>query len=254
MAKKILIVDDDKQIASLLASRLRANHYEVVAAYDSAQAVAKALSEKPDLILLDMKMPGGGGLSVMDHLRNSADTALTPVIVITAYPSLEIRQMTKKMGAVDFISKPFDAGEVLSRIQKALGEGQRVTRGRGHMAKKILVVDDEPHIVELVQSRLEKNGYRVIAAYDGQEALDKTYQEDPDLIILDIMLPKVDGYQIVKTLRADEKYKTVPIVMLTGRTLAQDIKMGMDLGAVSYVQKPFKPDVLLGIIQGLIKN
>jgi two-component system alkaline phosphatase synthesis response regulator PhoP len=122
------------------------------------------------------------------------------------------------------------------------------------MAKKILVVDDEPHLVKLLKNRLEKNGYSVIVAYEGQEALDKTYQENPDLIILDIMLPIIDGYHVCKTLRSDEKYKAIPIIMLTGRTLAQDIKMGMDLGAVSYVQKPFKPNVLLGIIQGLIKN
>lgn len=122
------------------------------------------------------------------------------------------------------------------------------------MAKKILVVDDEPHLVKLLQARLEKNGYSVIVASDGQEALDKTYQENPDLIILDIMLPHIDGYHVCKTLRSDEKYKAIPIIMLTGRTLAQDIKMGMELGAVSYVQKPFKPNVLLGIIQGLIKK
>lgn len=122
------------------------------------------------------------------------------------------------------------------------------------MAKKILVVDDEPLIVKLLQARLEKNGYNVVIAHDGQEALDKTYQENPDLIILDIMLPHIDGYYVCKALRSDEKYKAIPIVMLTGRTLAQDIKMGMDLGAVSYVQKPFKPNVLMGIIEGLIKK
>lgn len=122
------------------------------------------------------------------------------------------------------------------------------------MAKKILVVDDEPHLVKLLKTRLEKNGYSVIVASDGQEALDKTYQENPDLIILDIMLPHIDGYHVCQTLRSDEKYKAIPIIMLTGRTLAQDIKMGMELGAVSYVQKPFKPNVLLGIIQGLIKK
>ena len=122
------------------------------------------------------------------------------------------------------------------------------------MAGKILVVDDEPHIVKLLQVRLEKNGYSVVVAYDGQEALDMTYQEDPDLIILDIMLPKIDGYNVCKTLRSVDKFKATPIVMLTGRTLTQDIKMGMDLGAVSYVQKPYKPNVLLAIIQGLIKK
>ena len=125
MAKKILIVDDDKQIVLLLASRLKANKYEIVVAYDAMQAVAKAFSEKPDLILLDIKMPAGSGISVMDNLSNSAETAVTPVIIITAYPSPEIKQKLKEMGAVDFISKPFKAEDVLSRIRKALGEASR---------------------------------------------------------------------------------------------------------------------------------
>ncbi|MCX6571247.1 MAG: response regulator [Candidatus Aminicenantes bacterium] len=122
MAKKILIVDDDKRIVLLLASRLKANNYEIAVAYDALQAVAQAFSEKPDLILLDMKMPAGSGVSVMDDLRNSTNTALIPVIVITAYPSIEIQQKVKEMGAVGFISKPFKAEDLLPRIRKVLGE------------------------------------------------------------------------------------------------------------------------------------
>jgi CheY-like chemotaxis protein len=130
MAKKILIVDDDKQIVLLLASRLRANQYEIVVAFDAVQAIAQAFAEKPDLILLDMKMPAGSGISVMDSLRNSVNTAVTPIIVITAYPSPEIQQAVKKMGAAGFISKPFKAEDVLSRIRRALGEGSLEGKGK----------------------------------------------------------------------------------------------------------------------------
>jgi two-component system response regulator VicR len=129
MAKKILIVDDDKQIALLLASRLKANAYEIVLAYDAVQAVAKAFREKPDLILLDIKIPAGGGISVMDNLRNSAETVITPIIIITAYPSPEIQQKVIEMGAVGFISKPFKAEDVLLRIRTALGDVSREGEG-----------------------------------------------------------------------------------------------------------------------------
>ena len=122
MAKKILVVDDDAEIVLLLASRLRANKYDVIVAHDAVQAVDKAIREKPDLILLDIKMPAGSGVSVMDHLRNSSETVLTPVIVITAYPSPELQQQVKEMGAKGFISKPFTAEDVLPRIKKILGE------------------------------------------------------------------------------------------------------------------------------------
>ena len=122
------------------------------------------------------------------------------------------------------------------------------------MAKKILVVDDEPSIVRLLKARLEASQYEVITAKDGQEAIEKTNQEKPDLIILDIMLPKIDGYTVASMLKADENTRDIPIVMLTARNLAQDIKAGMESGAVSYVQKPFNSDVLLGMIPTLLNR
>ena len=123
------------------------------------------------------------------------------------------------------------------------------------MNAKILVVDDEPNIVKLLDARLSAFGYEFITAYDGQDALDKAFQEKPDLIILDIMLPKIDGYKVCTMLRTDTKYekcKNIPIVMLTARKEIESISKGMALGAVSYIQKPFQAEVLLGIVKGLL--
>ena len=122
------------------------------------------------------------------------------------------------------------------------------------MAKKILVVEDEPGLVQLLKARLEAGHYEVVTAKDGQEALEMTRLEKPDLIILDIMLPKIDGYQVAARLKDDEDLKDIPIVMLTARGLTQDIKTGMESGAVCYVQKPFKSEVLMAIIQGFING
>jgi len=116
------------------------------------------------------------------------------------------------------------------------------------MPKKILVVDDEPNIVKMVESRLKANGYEVIIAYDGQEAVEKVKSNMPDLIVLDLMLPKIDGYMVYDILEHDEKYKDIPIVMLTARAGYEDIKKGMNMGTIAYVTKPFKAEVLLGII------
>jgi two-component system alkaline phosphatase synthesis response regulator PhoP len=118
--------------------------------------------------------------------------------------------------------------------------------------KKILVVDDEPNIVKTVESRLKASGYDVVAAYDGEECLDKVHQEKPDLIILDLMLPKLNGHEIHKKLKADNEYKDIPVVMLTASAELNDIKTGMETGADGYITKPFKAEVLLGIIQGLL--
>lgn len=122
MAKKILIVDDDQQIVLLIGARLRANQYEIVVANDAVQAISKARMEKPDLILLDNRMSGGSGLSVLATLRQRMDTILTPIILITAYPSKKIKEEAMEKGATDFIGKPFDANDLLGKIRKAFGE------------------------------------------------------------------------------------------------------------------------------------
>ena len=100
--------------------------------------------------------------------------------------------------------------------------------------------------------RLEANSYDVITAYDGQEGLDKARKEKPDLIILDLMLPKMDGYKVCRMLKFDEKYKSIPIVMFSARAQEEDEKMGMEVGADDYVTKPFDPKVLLDKIQKLL--
>ncbi len=111
--------------------------------------------------------------------------------------------------------------------------------------KKVLIVDDESHIVELVRVCLEDTDYDIIEAYDGQEALDKARSEKPDLILLDIMLPKMDGYEVCKNLKTDDSTKSIPVVMLTAKGQEVDKVKGFQSGADSYMTKPFSPLRLL---------
>jgi DNA-binding response OmpR family regulator len=130
MPKKILVVDDEPNIVKMICSRLAANNYEVIAAYDGVGAVETAHKEKPDLIILDIKMPAGTGVSVYENLRNSANTAIIPVIFITAYPDKDIKKKVLEMGANDFIAKPFKADVMLTKVKEAL-ERQDIT-GENH--------------------------------------------------------------------------------------------------------------------------
>ena len=122
------------------------------------------------------------------------------------------------------------------------------------MKKKILLVDDEPLLLEMVVMRLEANDYEVVCAVDGQEALDKVHREKPDLIILDIMLPKIDGYKVCRMLKFDEKYKKIPIILFSARAQQSDIKLGQEVGADAYLVKPFEAEVLLARISELLKD
>ena len=111
--------------------------------------------------------------------------------------------------------------------------------------KKILVVDDEVDLVETVRFPLEIEGYNVLVAYNGEEALNQARKENPDLILLDLMLPKLDGYKVCRLLKFDERYKHIPILMLTAKTQEQDKVLGMETGADEYITKPFEMDYLL---------
>jgi DNA-binding response OmpR family regulator len=122
MKKKILIVDDEPHIVSALSSRLTKAGYEVSIAYDAMQGVRIAHQDKPDLIILDMRMPAGGGMGVFENLKSSTHTALIPVIFITSYSNEQIKNEVLEKGAFDFISKPFDGAELMNKITKALGE------------------------------------------------------------------------------------------------------------------------------------
>ena len=120
------------------------------------------------------------------------------------------------------------------------------------MAKRILIVDDEVQLVEMVKMRLEAAGYEVISAYDGQEGFDKAKKDKPDLIILDLMLPKMDGYKVCGLLKNDARYSKIPIIMFTARAQEEDSRLGKDLGAEEYVTKPFDPKILLSKIKELL--
>ena len=120
--------------------------------------------------------------------------------------------------------------------------------------KRILVVEDEEAMVDLVKMRLEANGYEVITAYDGQEGLDKARKLEPDLIILDLMLPKMDGYKICGLLKADTRYSKIPVIMFTAKVQEDDVKLGKEVGADAYITKPFEPQTLLGEIEALLQG
>jgi DNA-binding response OmpR family regulator len=119
--------------------------------------------------------------------------------------------------------------------------------------KKILVIEDKRDLVDTIKFRLEANNYAIITAYDGQEGLKKAREEKPDLILLDLMLPKIDGYKVCRMLKFDQKYKRIPVIMLTARAQDSDKMMGHEVGADAYITKPFEPQMLLAKIEELLK-
>ena len=122
------------------------------------------------------------------------------------------------------------------------------------MARKILVVDDERHIVRLVQVNLERAGYEVAVAYDGIEALEKVAADKPDMVVLDVMMPRMDGFDVLKKLQANADTKDIPIIMLTAKAQDADIFKGWSSGVSSYLTKPFNPRELLTFVERIFQS
>jgi two-component system, OmpR family, alkaline phosphatase synthesis response regulator PhoP len=117
------------------------------------------------------------------------------------------------------------------------------------MPKKILAVDDERHIVRLVEVNLQRAGYEVVTAYDGKEALEKVKSENPDLVVLDVMMPYMDGFEVLKNLKADPGTAEIPVIMLTAKAQDADVFRGWQSGVDCYLTKPFNPMELLTFVK-----
>lgn len=122
------------------------------------------------------------------------------------------------------------------------------------MGNKILIVDDEPNIILMVSTRLKANGYEIISAGDGQAGFEMAQKEKPDLIILDLMLPKMDGYKVCGFLKRDYRYAKIPVVIFSAKAQPEDIKLAEEMGANAFMSKPFRPEDLLAKIRELIPS
>jgi two-component system alkaline phosphatase synthesis response regulator PhoP len=119
---------------------------------------------------------------------------------------------------------------------------------------KILAVDDEPHIRRLVQVNLERHGYDVVTAADGKDALEKVASEKPDLVVLDVMMPYMDGFEVLQTLRKNPETRELPVIMLTAKAQDADVFRGWQSGADLYLTKPFNPMELISFVKRIFKS
>lgn len=122
------------------------------------------------------------------------------------------------------------------------------------MPAKVLVCDDERHIVRLIQVNLERQGYTVVTAFDGKEGLEKVKSEKPNLLVLDVMMPYMDGFEVLKNLRRDPETENLPVVMLTAKAQDKDVFEGYHYGADMYLTKPFNPMELVTFVKRILSN
>jgi CheY-like chemotaxis protein len=237
MSKRILVVDDEADIRDIVKTYLLEEGYEVLEAENGHEAIMKVQKEMPDLVVLDIMMPGINGFEVAKHLKDDPNTQDIPIIIL----SVLAQDSQYRQGILDYISKPFRQEELIATVRKIFDKVD------GKAARKhVLVVDDDPDIVDIISICLKENNINPEKAYNGLEALEKIKEKKPDLVLLDINMPGMNGFDVIKKIKSSAAFCDIPIVVLTGTHISElDKKHGLTLGVAKYLTKPFSADDLV---------
>ena len=241
-APKILVVDDDEHILQLLRHHLEREGYRVLTAQCGEDALRLARSEQPALITLDILLGEVDGFEVLEDLKKDPATAGIPVIIASIVPDAETRGLA--LGATSYISKPFKEQQVLSEVRAVLSS---LGAGGNGQFNRVLVVDDDRHIVEWLREALGNSGFTVQGAYNGREALALAREHAPDLILLDLKMPDMDGYEVIRNLRREQTTRSIPVIVITGSSLDDDydhVKV-LGMGVKHMLTKPFSIETLV---------
>jgi len=243
--KKILIIDDERECCELLRDYLKKRGFEIEIAFDGASGLEKVKYALPDLVLCDISMPGLGGVEVLKRIKELNQHII--VIMLTGFGTLESAVECLKLGAYDHIAKPVELKKLLVLFKEALNMNSK------NVKNKILIVDDEPQLVESIAVRLKASGYAVSTAPDGVSGINKFKEDEPDLVILDIMMPGLSGLDVLKELK--QISLNAPVIMLTAYGTPQSAVEALRLGAYDHLAKPFNTETLLEMIkQALLKE
>jgi PAS domain S-box-containing protein len=239
----ILVVDDEGPARELLASYLE-SEYQIAIAHSGTEAIQKAQQLRPDAITLDVLMPGGNGYETLVALRKTPDTANIPIIIVSI---LDQKQVGFALGAADYLIKPIRKPVLLETIRK------HVLPQDDHAA--ILLVDDDPKTLELLAETLRSAGYETHSVQSGATALEVLSSKPVSAVLLDLLMPGMNGFEVLRHVRRDVTQKDLPIFVMTAKSLTQDelALLGREAQAVFQKNGPWQHQLILEvgrIIQG----
>ena len=249
MAERIyslLLVDDEEANRLLLTRRLHQGGYAVTGAENGRQALEMMRLEHFDLVLLDMYMPVMDGLATLDAIKSNPILEATTVIMLTAANTREHVVHSLSLGAVDYLVKPVNPAELMQRVRfclenKAVRIEPSVQIDTNDLTgARVLLVDDEPLNLKLLERHLNQAKCQVSTAQSGREALEILGRKPIDAVLLDVNMPEMDGLEVLRGIRADEKLSALTVLMLSADGEEQTVLSAYQLGANDYLIKPYR--------------
>ncbi len=243
-APLILVAEDDPATSEVLTLYLVHGGYRVAHAYTGEEALEKIRGLKPFAVLLDVMMPGKDGWETLQELKSDPELKGIPVIISSV---IDNKELGFALGASDYLVKPVDRITLLRKLDEL-----SFTTKRGKKRVNILCIDDHADVLELLTSILESGGFHVITADSGKAGIEKAQMFKPDLIILDLMMPEVDGFEVVGALKSSPATGDIPILILTAKDLTVDDRLRLAGKIENFIQKShFTKEDLLAYIRDL---
>ena len=243
---KILAVDDEEQTRKLLRDWLGPAGYEVEAVASGAEAWASINRQLPDLIVLDILLEPESGWDLLERLKRNPDCRDIPVLVLSHFLD---HQRGISLGAAALLEKPVTSGQLLQALNQA------GVAGRTAGPPRVLVVDDDPRAVEHVARLLEMRDCPVHRAFGGREALDILEREEVDLVVLDLMMPEVTGFDVLRGVREGKRNRSVPVVVLTAKCLSAEERRGLESSVSGVLEKSeCDEDQVLGAVSQALRK
>jgi len=227
---KVLLVDDEQEFAESLSERLQLRDVKAKVASDGEQALEAMKEEEADVMVLDLRMPGIDGIEVLRRVKK--DHPDVSVVILTGHGTERDEEEALRLGASAYLKKPVDVDQLMGAV---------------HQEKlKVLLVDDEKEFVESLSERLALRNLTAGIALDGEQALKAVKEDEPDVMVLDLRMPGIDGIEVLRQARKD--HPGMAVVVLTGHGTEKDKKEVLRLGASAYLKKPVDVDQLVGVL------
>jgi DNA-binding response OmpR family regulator len=257
---KIMMIDDDRDFSEATKSILEQTGFEVILAQTGKAGLEGVGREKPDLIICDVMLPDINGFSLCRELKENPNHSAIPIIILTAVgagPDSYTKSIGQEHKADSYLVKPVDSKKLIETINSLLVPS-RARPTKEKVMARILLVDDDPDFLEATKQILIANHYEVIAAKDGEDGISKAKYENPDLILLDVIMPGKDGYTVCYELRKHAPTRPIPIIMLTavGQQLSKPeyaVDIAIDHLADDFIEKPVDTATLLKKIEKHLK-